>query len=229
MRRTYISPEYSHMKVYGTFNMREESNFFSGKMLDIEDSISISTTDITYYQNNKGEQLDFSIESSSAPMFYSPVQDKKNNHKLVLDENQTEFQKTTNTKWLLTIDLKTTLINFVFATMKKYRTFEGVRNDITQENDVNVALKKYIELNVYDRYKLESIDLFLNYKELRNQTLYRYKNNWTHDVAESKYKFTKIQTEVAIDGSEIRLYFTQEKPSAMWVYDYFFNLNFVKA
>lgn len=229
MRRTYISPEYSHMKVYGTFNMREESNFFSGKMLDIEDSISISTTDITYYQNKKGEQLDFSIESSSTPVFYSPVQDKKNNHKLVLDETQTEFQKTTNTKWVLTIDLKSTLINFLFATMKKYRSFESIRNDMTQENDVNVALKKYIEFNVYDRYKLESFDFFLNYKELRNQTLYRYKNNWSHDVANSKYKFTKIQTETAIDGSEIRLYFTQEKPSAMWVYDYFFNLNFVKV
>jgi hypothetical protein len=28
MRRNYISPEFEHKEVYGTYNMVEESNFF---------------------------------------------------------------------------------------------------------------------------------------------------------------------------------------------------------
>jgi len=61
MRRDYISPEYKSVRVYGTFNMLEESNFFGSKMLEIEDSIIISNQEIIYYQNENGEQIDYSI------------------------------------------------------------------------------------------------------------------------------------------------------------------------
>lgn len=228
MRRTYISPEYNQVRVYGTFNMREESNFFSAKMLEIEDNISISTVDIIYYQNNNGEQLDFSVESSSVPLSYSPVSDKNINHRLVIDESQTKFQKDKNTKWILTIDLKTILLNYLFATMKKYRSFEGIRNDMTQTNDVSVALKNYIEFNVYDRYKLKNIDMYIQYKDLRNQNVLRYKNSWNQTVVKPENKFTRIQTESTTDGSTIKLMFSQEKPSEDYSFEYFFNLNFEK-
>jgi hypothetical protein len=51
MRRSYISPEFDHNDVYGTFNMIEESNFFGSKMLEIEDSIYIDVQNLIYYQN----------------------------------------------------------------------------------------------------------------------------------------------------------------------------------
>jgi len=228
MRRTYISPEYNVNRVYGTFNMREESNFFASKMLEIEDLISISTIDIIYYQNKNGEQLDFSVESSTTPIVYSPVNDKKDNHTLVLDESQTRIQKEKNTKWILTIDLKTILINYLFSIMKKYRSFEGIRNDMTSTNDVSVSLKNYIDFNVYDRYKLKNVDLYISYKDLRNQNVLRYKNTWNQKIENINNKFTKIQTETAVDGSVIKLMFSQEKPSEDWSFEYYFNLNFEK-
>ena len=49
MRRNYISPEFINSSIYGTYNMVEESNFFSAKMLYIEDSIYISNQNIIYY------------------------------------------------------------------------------------------------------------------------------------------------------------------------------------
>ena len=228
MRRSYISPEYINQRVYGTFNMREESNFFSAKMLEIEDLISISTEDITYYQNNNGEQIEFSVESSGQPLVYSVSNDKNANHTLLLDETQSRIQKEKNTKWILTINSKSLLNNYLFAIMKKWRTFEGIRNDMTSTSDVSQALKNYIDFNVYNRYKIKGVDLYISYRDLRNQNVLRGKNTWSQNAFSPSNKYTKIQTEIATDGSQIRMMFSQEKPSDDYNFEYFFNLNFEK-
>jgi len=46
MRRTYISPEFEYKKVYGTFNMKEESSFFGSKMLEIDDILELTEQSI---------------------------------------------------------------------------------------------------------------------------------------------------------------------------------------
>jgi hypothetical protein len=112
--------------------------------------------------------------------------------------------------------------------MKKHRTFEGIKNDITLYNNVSVALKSYIDFNVYNRYKMSKIDLFISYKNLRSQNVLKYKNIWNSKVALTENKFNKIQTETAIDGSIIKLMFAQDKPSDDYVFEYFFNIKFEK-
>ncbi len=228
MRRHYISPEYKSVKVYGTFNMLEESNFFGSKMLDIEDSISISTQEIIYYQNAAGEQIDFSIESSLQSYVYSSVTDKSQNHTLVIDDSQQINQKNKNTRWILTVDVATIIKNYLFANLKKYRTFEGVKKEMTIYDDVNVALRNYIDFNVYDRYKIESIDLYVSYKDLRSQNVLRFKNTWNKNIISEENRMKRVQTEYSLDKSTVVLNFNQEKPSSEYNFDYFFNLNLVK-
>jgi hypothetical protein len=228
MRRSYISPEYVDNKVYGTLNMVEESNFFGSKMLDIEDSISIKTQDIIYYQNLKGEQIDYSVESSLQSYVYSSSTDKGSNHTLVIDEGQPKYQIDKNTKWILTINLKEILGNYLFGIMKKYRTFDGLKNDMTRYSDVNVALKSYVSFNVIDRYKLKNIELYISYKDLRSQSLLRFKNSWNPNVALDVNKMTKLQSETSFDESTIKLFFNQEKPSSDYSFEYFFNINYEK-
>lgn len=228
MRRTYISPEFKLTRVYGTFNMLEESNFFSAKMLDIEDNITISTLDVIYYQNTNGEQIDFSVESSSSPDFYSPVIDKKNNHTLLIDDTQTKNQKEGKAKWILTINIKSILDNYLFSTLKKWRTFEGIKKEMVSSNNVNIDIKNYITENVYDRYKLNSIDLFISYKELRNKSVFRYKTDWNQNIISEENKLKKVQTETSIDKTIVKIIFNQDKISKDYTFDYFFNLNFQK-
>jgi len=227
MRRTYISPEFVNNKVYGTYNMVEESNFFGAKMLDIEDSIYLSNIDIIWYQKLTGEQLDYSIESTLPSYSYSSNIDKGDNHTLIIDETQPKFQLDKNTRWILTIDLKSILSNYLFSILKKYRTFEGVRNDITLENDVNIAMRKYIEYNILNRYKISKIDLLINEKSLRNQNLLKYNNTWNKDLTMDK-KFTKVQSETAFDYSSVKLIFSQERYSSDYNFEYYFNILFEK-
>ena len=228
MRRTYISPEYQNRAVYGTLNMVEESTFFGAKMLEIEDSISIDNQDIIYYQKLNGEQLDFSVESSLPSIVYSSSTNKLNNHTLELDTTQPKYQLDNNTRWILTIDLKTIITEYLYATLKKYRTFEGVKNEMTMFNDVNVGVKNYITSNILNRYKFKSIDLYVRYQDLRNQSLLRYKNKWDNNIINPTYKLIKFQTETEFDESSIRITFNQEKPSTTYSMYYYFNILFEK-
>jgi hypothetical protein len=208
--------------------MVEESNFFGSKMLDIEDKISLQKQDIIYYQNLNGEQLDYSIESSLKSYVFSSSINKSENHKLEIDETQPKYQMDKNTKWILTINVEKILSDFIYAEMKKWRTFEGIKNEMTRYNNVNLALKSYIDNNVKDKYRLKNIDLYISYKDLRNQNILRFKNSWDSNVFLDSNKLIKLQRETSTDGSEVKLIFSQEKPSSDWSFNYFFNLNFEK-
>ena len=208
MRRSYISPEYQTKAVYGTLNMLEESTFFGAKMLEIEDSITIDTLDIIYYQNQNGEQLDLSIESSFASIVYSSSDYKQKDHTLVLDPSQPKSQLDNNTRWILTIDLKTIITDYLFATLKKFRTFEGIKNEMNIYTNTDTAIKSYINYNILNRY--------------------RYKSTWDKNSINTSNLLTKLQTETEFDESSIKVTFNQEKPSSTYRFDYYFNILFEK-
>ena len=230
MRRTYISPEFEYNRVYGTFNMKEESSFFGSKMLEIEDILDLNNQSIIYYQNLNKEQIDLEIETSLSPVVYSLSDDKKINHTLVLDENQSESQRNSQTKYVMTIQLRTILENYLFATLKQYRTFEGVRNIMCSNNNVSFSIKEYISKNILDRYKFEKVELYLRYVDLRDQNVRRFINNWysSDDIIVKENLLSKIQTETEFDESSVKVLFNQDKSSQQYSFEYYFKLSWVK-
>ena len=228
MRRNYISPEFEHKEVYGTYNMVEESNFFGAKMLEIEDTILINNQNIIYYQMPNGEQLDLSVENTLQSYVYSASSDKQKNHILTIDPTQTEYTKENLTSWTLDLNIQGMLANYLFAELKTWRTFEGIRTNMNSYNDVNAAINNYINYNVIDRYKLSSIDLYLRYKDLRSQNLLRYKNSWNPEIISPTTRFTKFQSEMSVDGGYAKVTFNQQQPSSSYTFEYFFNLYFEK-
>ena len=228
MRRTYISPEFNHNDIYGTFNMVEESNFFGAKMLEIEDYIYIDIQNIIYYQNNNGEQIDLASEQTLESNVYSSSSSKDLYKSLILDESQSSYVKDNSTRWILNVNLRSILVDFLYAELKRYRTFEGIKNTMTVNNDVNSSLKKYITENVINRYKFSRIDLYIEYKDMRSNSLLRFKNNWNNLAYNQQNQFKKIQTETQFDGSSIRVMFNQEKPSTLYNFNYYFNVLFEK-
>jgi hypothetical protein len=228
MRRNYISPEFTYKNVFGTYNMNEQSSFFGSKMLEIEDSIYISDNNIIYYQNLENEQLDILIENSLQPLIYNAGKDKEKNQTIIIDDSQSQYQKENQTKWIMNIDLSSILTNYIFASLKQARTFEGVKNNMTLYNDVTVAMKEYITTNVLNRYKYSKIDLYLKYNDLRNQYALRYKNNWNNTIISDTNLVKRLQTETSYDYSSVRVLFNQEKPSSQYSFDYYFNILFEK-
>lgn len=226
MRRNYISPEFEYRKVFGTFNMKEESSFFGSKMLEIQDVIEIHNLGIIYYQTLNKEQLDFDIESSLAPIIYSSADDKKANHTLVIDDTQSNFQKESKTRYVLTIDLKTILVNYLFATLKQARTFEGVKNSMVANGDIDFAIREYITKNVYDRYVFDKIELNVRYQDLRSQNIRRWVNTWNSNevIITEGQVLRDIQTQIEFDYSKLTGTFNQQQDSSQYSFEYYFKL-----
>ena len=228
MRRTYISPEFIDSKIYGSYNSFEESNFFGSKMLEIEDSINIGTQNIIYYQKLNNEQIDVDLETTQNSVTYVSFDSKSNNHILSLDISQTDSQLKSNTRWFLDIDLKTILTEFIFANLKKERTFQGLENQMVISKDVNVYIKEYIVNNVLDRYKLTNIDLYLSYIDITTTNNLQYQNIFDYRIVSDSNKLIRFQTETSFDYRSTRLTFNQEMSSDKQAFKYYFNLNFQK-
>jgi hypothetical protein len=197
-------------------------------MLEVEDNINISNQNIIYYQKSTGEQVDISIESSLTSQVYSASDNMKLYQTLVLDPTQLNYQKDGNTKWVLTVDLKDILTDYLFAVMKRYRTFEGISNNLTRTNDVNTAIKQYISNNVLNRYKFSKLDLYVSYKDLMQQNVLRYKNTWNPNIVSDVNLLKKAQKDLTFDESELKIFFSQEKSSSQYNFDYYFNILFEK-
>jgi hypothetical protein len=208
--------------------MIEESNFFGSKMLEIEDSIYIDVQNLIYYQNSKGEQIDFSSESTLDSNVYSSSDSKRKYQRLTIDESQSNYTKDNSTRWILDINLKSILIDFLYAELKRWRTFEGISNNMTINNDVNSSLKNYISNNVLDRYKFSKVDIYLEHNDMRSNSLFKFKNTWDNSVYKIENKLIKFETETQFDGSSIRVMFNQEKPSTLYNFNYYFNILFEK-
>jgi hypothetical protein len=231
MRRDYISPEFDYTRTFGTYDMTESSSLLGSKMLEIEDELDLHNQSIIYYQNLQKEQIDLSVESSLPAIIYSVSDDKKSKHTLSINDTQNEFQRNGNTKYILTIQIEELLIGYIFATLKNSRTFEGIRNKMCRKNDVDGSISEYIIKNVLNRYKLDKIDLYLKYNDLRSQTALRFSNKWSSDIdtiTTSNYLLKKLEIDTSFDRSSAKINFNQEKSSQNYNFDYYFKLNFKK-
>lgn len=227
MRRNYISPEFKYVNINGTMNMTEQTSFFGSKMLDIQDTISILNENLIYYQDQNKEQLNFSLEKNLDPIVYSSINDKSSNHIIKLDESQSSIQLTSNTKWNIEIDLNKILTNYVFATLKKYRTFEGVKNNMTIYNNIDSGIKDYISKNVINRYKYKSVDFFVDYKSFSEDGSMKYKNTFA-EITNNSFITKKLQSILNENQEKLNILFNQEKPSESYNFNYYFNLYFEK-
>lgn len=229
MRRTYISPEFNYVPVYGTFNMLEQSSFFGSKMLEIADNIEIKNENIIYYQNAQNEQINLNVESALPQIIYDTVADKSSNHTLMLDEAQSEAQKDGFARWIIDIDIKSVLRNYIFASLKKFRTFEGVQNLMVVNKNVNSSILSYIDNNVLNRYKFSKVELYYKPIDLLTTASLKYNNKFDVNIEIFPNSlFTKFQTETDGENESVRVTFYQDKPASQFSFNYYFNLYFEK-
>lgn len=227
MRRNYISPEFKYTNINGTMNMMEQTSFFGSKMLDIQDLISILNENLIYYQDQSKEQLNFSLEKNLDPIVYSSVNDKLSNHTIKSDESQSSIQVGSNTKWNIEIDISKILSNYIFATLKKYRTFEGVKNNMTIFNNIDSGINDYIIKNIINRYKYKSVDFFVDYKSFSEDGSMKYKNTFV-EITNNSFITKKIQSILNDSQGKLNIIFNQEKYSTSYNFNYYFNLYFEK-
>ena len=143
-----------------------------------------------------------------------------------MDDSQTPEQKNSNTKWMLNININSLLNNYLFAVLKQYRTFEGVQNNMVISNDVNNAVKDYINSNLLSRYQFDHIDLYISYNDLSVSGL-RFQNIWDQKIV-SDLNLVKSYTKIDTDPNTLEIIFTQTNSSQSYNFNYYYNLYFIK-
>jgi hypothetical protein len=229
MRRNYISPEFTYTETNGTYNMIELRSFFGSKMVDVEDVIGIKNSNVIYYQNANGEQMDAVVESALDPIVYSEPISKKDRHVIQLNPTQSPSDKDKFTKWIIDIDLKSLLFEYIFAKLKEARTFEGIPNNQTINNNVNISINDYIEYNLWSRYVFKSVELFVKYTDLKSQNIRRFQIQYDAGAEDPGLVLQKMESEITYDKKKLTLRFQQEKPSSEFTFSYYYNVYFERA
>lgn len=160
MRKSFLTREYASIGISGTLNMKEMRNFFSSKILEIEDEIIVDENNIIWQEN---ENMTQGIGIDNINRILNSYDLKNDNHTIRIQPNQTDQQKREFTRWEFTFNIREIVTQYLFAQLKKNRTFAGIPNDKTFDNSVDQAILQYINDNVYPRIEFSRIDLYIEY------------------------------------------------------------------
>ena len=238
MKSNLMLKKFSTNSVPGTMNQNELRTFFGGKMIYSEDSILINNDSINFSQlvdivNNGYQYLDDSVIDFETQFFENLTDLKFNNQKISLF-SQNINTLNDNTKWQILINGSAILKDYLFFKIKEQRVFKMINANEVLSNDINSAIYEYITYNIFGRYKLDRIDFYTSYYDIKKQTIYdnvllQYNPKFNADV----YKKENLSNMTIVNYNPynfntITIQYNQSKPSNQYSFDYYFNLNFVK-
>ena len=218
----------------GTKNMKTVKTFFGTKLIDIEDAIIVGNNSIQYTDNNGYQNYNITnVETKEIETLVDLTVLKLDNHTI---ETQTQdiFSMENNTKWKIDIDIKKILREYLFAKIKNARTFKTLKVANTKDNNINLSIYDFINLNILNRYSLSTIDFYLTYETLNtnnifNTNLVQYNPTFDETLFDDSNlitDYTLIKKDQFENLTPIQLMYNQIKKSSEYRFNYYFNINF---
>jgi len=251
MKKSFLTKEYSLEAQPGTMSMRESRNYFSSKILEIEDVLVVGSDNISWFENadhTQGIGLDNQLLSLDMATL------KTNNHAVGLNPLQSDAEKKDFTKWVFTFDVKQMVREYVFAKLKEHGTFATIANKDTFTNDVSAAIYDYVDANVLPRIRFESVNLYVRYVPLSNlpgvgglalqyDTRFDFnllniaalsgESNAAYQQRKQAYKVgaqvKNFQLTTDLYGDVATANYKQVESSQAFKFDYYFDIVYVKA
>jgi len=240
MKSNLILKKFSTNSVPGTMNQNELRTFFGGKVIYSEDVISVNDDSINFSQvvsdtNNGYQYFDYSsIPVSWETQFYENLTDLKYNNQSISLFSQGSTDMNNNTRWQMSINGASILKDYLFFKIKEQRVFKIIKSSDVYSKNINNAIYEYISNNIFGRYRLDKINLYVSYYDIKKQSIYdnillQYNPKFNVDVYK-KENLTNM-TVVGYDPYKfdvITIQYNQSKPSNEYSFDYYFDLNFTK-
>ena len=254
MKDTLMLKKYNNQTINGTYNLFEERSFFGSKMMEIEDDININNTSIQYYQyfidtsiftgstflelaKNNGFQY-YILNKNLETFFIDDLVQLKLDYHTISKFQQNDIDLKNNTKWQINIDVSDILKYYLFYNIKSSRTFKGLKYTNFINQNINNSILEYITNNVLNRYKFDSIDLYVQYSQINlSSDIYNYRTLLQYnpvfdssvELTENKVNNVSIPQDNNIDQlSNVILIYNQIKPSTQWTFSYYFNIHYKK-
>lgn len=243
MKSNLILKKFSVNSVPGTMNQTELRTFFGGKIIYTEDEIYINDDAIKFSQivnntingNNGYQYYDITtIPDDWEITFNENLSDLKQNNQVISQYSQTQSDKNNNTRWLININGAQILKDYLFFKIKEQRVFKIIRQNDIYSNDINNAIYEYINQNIFNRYKLDSIQFYVNYYSITDQTIYnnivlQYNPIFNPDVYQTaNLTNISIQNYDPYNFNSVSILYNQSKPSNQYNFNYYFDINFAK-
>jgi hypothetical protein len=149
---------------------------------------------------------------------------------------QSDVDLRNNTRWLVNIDIKNILREYIFAKIKEARTFKTIRYQDLSFRNINLAIYNYIDSNILVRYQFSQIDFYVKYYDiLKDNSIYsttklQYNPIWDKTIISDANKVRNINI-MSTDLNNLvplTINYSQIKPSSAFKFDYYFNLKYTK-
>lgn len=253
MKDNLILKKFNSQAINGTFNLYEERAFFGSKMIEIEDTVNVNNTSIQYYQyyvdtslytgktymdlaRNNGYQY-YILNKNLETFYIKDLVQLKVDYHTITKFQQNEIDLKNNTRWEIDIDIYNILKNYIFYNIKNARVFKGLKYTNFLNQSINSSINEYIDNNVMNRYKFDSLDLYVQYSKINLSSIYDFRALLQYnpvfdssvELPENKVANANIKQENDIDQlSNVILIYNQVKPSTEYKFDYYFNIVYKK-
>lgn len=224
MRKRGIVKDFKNQPIPGTLNQIEKTNFLTGKCMDIEDVIRVRTIDT--WNNNIDR--------------YSQLKENKINQ-FFIAKDQTAADKESLTKWVINIDTKSLLREYLYNeiyTENTHSVFNLLTNDIVDNNNKSLACYSYIDNNLLSRYGIKEVIFWTKYYELNlsvtpdTNKIPLLKQNpvfsfYAKPLNNADAQKSIISTKTYNDGL-VELSYKQSKSSQQYTFLYYYDIIFYK-
>lgn len=241
MKSNIFIYQFDKKPVAGTNSEKEFRNFLGSKMVEIEDTIIIDDISIQYSEvvsdgNDRGFQH-FIYNSDLEIIFLKNLSILKNENSSIELQSQSFVDLDNNTRWLIRINCKKILEDYLFLRIKENRTFKCIYYQDLNGYDINTYIRRYINQNILNRYQFDRIDLYIKYFSIvEDSNIYtniklKFNPEFNRDIVsdENLVKNVNIQQiSNILYMNELKVFYNQIKKSTEYKFDYYFNIHFSK-
>lgn len=253
MKENLILKKFKKELVHGTFNLLEEETFFGSKIMELEDDVIIDDKSVQYFQKyyivddpndatgqtlakNNGYQY-YNLNSFDETFFLLDTVELKFQNHTITKAQQSTIDEKNNTKWIINVDIKTILREYLFARIKERRTFNSITYEELMNNDINNSIYDYITTNLLDRFSFDYVDFYVKYVDIKNNTIWsnltlkQFDPQYRSDIELEENRNTSVNVEINnyIDPlANLTINYNQTKSSSDYKFDYYFNIYYKK-
>ena len=238
MKTTTIIQQYKKEPVVGTKTAKEVKSFFGTNLVDIEDEIIISDVSIQYSDTPSTHyqyyDLTTLVSEQEVTTLRSLTDIKYENHTIDLYKQDYTYN---NLQWNYVIKARNILKEYLFARLKESRMMKSITKDQTPKNDINTFIYDYIEFNLLDRYNINYITFYVQYKNVINDGN-TFNNNYTiknPTFDKNCYKTEYIVTDISIlttdylnNLGDVKMKYHQIKDASRYTFNYYFVIDYKK-
>jgi len=246
MKSNLIIRKYETVPTNGTRSATEIKSFFGSKLIDIEDQIYINDMSIQYseivdkvnIQNDHYQYYDTNILHPEINITRGLDDIKYENHSIdIYSQNETTSDKNLNFEWIIIINAKNILREYLFLRLKENRVFKTVRSEDLVERNIDTYINNYIDVNMLNRYNISELVFYANYFDVVNSATIFDKNqalkrpNFNKSVFSVKYRIPNVNIitpDYLSNLDTVKIIYNQTKDVSQFKFDYYFTISYKK-